>query len=149
MFFRAPNAKLAGGTFEPRLFTRLFPMSRTVFWSWQSDAPPRETRNIIHDALKSSLADLAAELEEAERLEVDQGAKGVVGLNLIAEVILDKIDTSVAIVADITTVAVIGDGLERKCVPNPNVMLELGYARRSRGRGRIIPVQPGDRSHAL
>lgn len=115
-------------------------MSRTVFWSWQSDAPQRETRNVIHDALKSSLEDLAAELEEAERLEVDQGAKGVVGLDLIAEVILDKIDTSVAFVADISTVAVIGDGVERKCVPNPNVMLELGYARRSRGRERIIPV---------
>jgi hypothetical protein len=118
----------------------LFPLPRTVFWSWQSDAPQRETRNIIQDALKSSLKELAAELEEAERLEVDQGAKGVVGLDLIAEVILGKIDTAVAVVADITTVAVIGDGLERKCVPNPNVMLELGYARRSRGRRRIIPV---------
>jgi hypothetical protein len=115
-------------------------MPRTVFWSWQSDAPQRETRDVIHDALKSALKDLAAELEEAERLEVDQGAKSVVGLDLIAEVILDKIDTSVAFVADITTVATIGEGLERKCLPNPNVMLELGYARRSRGRGRIIPV---------
>lgn len=75
-------------------------------------------------------------------MEVDQGAKGVVGLDFIAEAILDKIETSIAVVADITTVAVIGDGIDRKCVPNPNVMLELGYARRARGRGRgrIIPV---------
>jgi len=115
-------------------------MPRTVFWSWQSDAPQRETRNVIHDALKSSIIDLAAELEEAERLEVDQGANGVVGLDLIAEVILNKIDASFAFVGDITTVGTIGEGIERKCLPNPNVMLELGYARKSRGRNRIIPV---------
>src|SRR3954451_9761641 len=103
-------------------------MPRTVFWSWQSDAPQRETRNVIHDALKSSIVDLAAELEEAERLEVDQGANGVVGLDLIAEVILNKIDASFAFVGDITTVGTVGEGIERKCLPNPNVMLELGYA---------------------
>jgi hypothetical protein len=115
-------------------------MSRTVFWSWQSDAPQRETRDVIHDALKSSIESLKAELEEAQRLEVDQGAKGVVGLDLIAEVILDKIDSSFAFVGDITTVGTIGQSLDRKCLPNPNVMLELGYARRSLGRNRIIPV---------
>lgn len=115
-------------------------MPRTVFWSWQSDAPKRETRDVIHDALKSAVDELTAELEEAQRVEVDQGTNGVVGMEIIAEEILRKIDGAVAFVGDISTIAVVGKGSDRKCVPNPNVMLELGYARKSRGRGRIIPV---------
>ena len=73
-------------------------------------------------------------------MEMDQGAKGAVGLNLIAEVILNKIDSSFAFVGDITAVGTIGEGLDRKYLPNPNVMLELGYARKSLGHNRIIPV---------
>lgn len=115
-------------------------MPHTIFWSWQSDAPKRETRDLIHDALKAAVDELTAELEEAERIEVDQGAKGIVGMEIIAEEILRKIDGAVAFVGDISTIAVIGEGSGRKCIANPNVMLELGYARKSRGRGRIIPV---------
>lgn len=115
-------------------------MTRTIFWSWQSDAPKRETRDLIYAALKGAADELTAELEEAERFEVDQGVKGVVGLEIIAEEILRKIDCAFAFVGDISTVASIGDRLERKCLANPNVMLELGYARKSRGPGRVIPV---------
>jgi len=115
-------------------------MARTIFWSWQSDAPKRETRDLIHDALKGAVEELTAELEEAQRVEVDQGAKGVVGMEIIAEEILRKIDQAFAFVGDISTIASIGEGSSRKCIANPNVMLELGYARKSLGRGRIIPV---------
>jgi hypothetical protein len=48
--------------------------------------------------------------------------------------------SSVCFCRDISTIALIGEGSERKCLANPNVMLELGYARKSIGRGRIIPV---------
>ena len=115
-------------------------MARTIFWSWQSDAPQRETRSVIHDALKGAVKELAAELQEAERFEVDQGAKGVLGMELIAEKILEKIDLASIFVGDISTVDVIGKGDDRKCIANPNVMLELGYARRALGRQRVIPV---------
>jgi hypothetical protein len=115
-------------------------MVHTVFWSWQSDAPKRETRDLIHEAVKSAVNELAAELEEVQRIEVDQGAKGVIGMEIIAEEILRKIDRAFAFVCDVSTVATIGEGVDRKCIANPNVMLELGYARKSLGPARVIPV---------
>lgn len=115
-------------------------MSRTVFWSWQSDTPKRETRDIIHSALEAALKDLSSDLVEAMRAEIDQGTKGVEGMELIAEEILRKIDEAFAFVADITAITVIGEGPTAKWLPNPNVMLELGYARRSLTRRRVIAV---------
>lgn len=115
-------------------------MARNIFWSWQSDAPQRETRGVIHEALKRAVKELEVELQEAERFEIDQGARGVLGMELIAEKILDKIDLAAIFVGDISTVGVIGEENERKCIANPNVMLELGYARRALGRQRVIPV---------
>lgn len=115
---------------------------RKIFWSWQSDAPKRETRDVIQVALYAAIRDIAAELDlvKAPRVEVDQAAKGVIGVAPIAETILEKIDDSSIFVGDITAVAMIGRGRDRKLLPNPNVMLELGYARRALGMNRLIPV---------
>lgn len=113
---------------------------KTVFWSWQSDTPKRETREVIHHALEAATVALVSELAEAERVEVDQGTRKVPGMAGIAETILKKIDEASAFVADITAIAVIGEGRDTKWIPNPNVMLELGYARKSLGEGRLIPV---------
>lgn len=115
-------------------------MPRTIFWSWQSDTPHRETRDVIHEALKKAVIQLSAELEEAARVEVDQGAQGVVGMEIIAEEILRKIESAFAFVCDITSVAKISHADFDKYIPNPNVMLELGYARCALGPKRLIPV---------
>lgn len=115
---------------------------RKIFWSWQSDAPKRETRDVIQVALHAAIHDVAAEFDlvKAPRVEIDQAAKDVVGMALIAETILEKIEGSSIFVGDITAVAMIGRGRDRKLLPNPNVMLELGYARRALGMKRLIPV---------
>ena len=54
-------------------------MVQTVFWSWQSDQPSRETRNIIRDALVSAPDRIAIEMEEAERPEIDHDTKDAPG----------------------------------------------------------------------
>lgn len=117
-------------------------MTRKIFWSWQSDAPKRETRDVIQVALHAAIRDVAAELDlvKAPRVEVDQAANGVIGVAPIAETILEKIDRCSIFVGDITAVGSIGRGRDRKLLPNPNVMLELGYARRALGMARLIPV---------
>lgn len=115
-------------------------MAHKVFWSWQSDAPKRETRDLIQVALYAAVQDIAGEFDKAKRVEVDQDVKGVVGMAPIAETILEKIDAAAVFVGDVTPIAVSGKGKKQKKIPNPNVMLELGYARHALGMSRLLPI---------
>ena len=112
-------------------------MARTIFWSWQSDEPQRETRDIVREALKAAIEQIGAELEEAERPELDHDTKGAPGSPEIVNTILRKIKSASLFVADVTPV---GMTRGKKQLPNPNVMLELGYAREVLGLDRIILV---------
>lgn len=112
-------------------------MARTVFWSWQSDQAPRETRNLIKTALQGALANLQAEFQEAERPEIDHDTKDVPGSPDIVAAILDKIDAAAVFVADVTPIAISESG---KHVANPNVLIELGYAKRALSLNRVIQV---------
>ncbi len=112
-------------------------MARTVFWSWQSDQPARETRSLIKTALQGALANLQAEFEEAERPEIDHDTKDVPGSPDIVAAILAKIDAAAVFVADVTPIAVSDSG---KHVANPNVLIELGYAKRALSLSRVIQV---------
>lgn len=107
----------------------------TIFWSWQSDLDPRVTRNLIRDALASAIEDLHAELEERHELTSD--TQGVPGSPDIVATILEKIDAAAVFVGDVTPVAVSAGG---RAVANPNVLIELGYAKRALGLKRVITV---------
>jgi hypothetical protein len=107
----------------------------TVFWSWQSDLDTRVTRDVVRDALAGALADLEAELEE--RPELTSDTKGVPGSPDIVATILDKIDACAVFVGDVTPIAFSKTG---KAVANPNVLIELGYAKKSRGLNRLLLV---------
>lgn len=117
-----------------------------IFWSWQSDTHQPSNRYLVRDVL----GELAKSLngldgaEEADRppeeddgipdddvaghddhVLIDHDMKGLGGMPRIAERILEKIASAAVFVADVTPVAKAPSG---KHVPNPNVMLELGYA---------------------
>ena len=112
-------------------------MTGSVFFSWQSDLP--ETRSTILWALESAVRDLnrAGTLEEA--LRVDQDTDKVAGWPDIAATILAKIEHCELFVADITPIN--GPDPEARLTPNPNVMLELGYALATgMGRTRIVCI---------
>lgn len=119
-------------------------MKKTVFWSWQSDLSPAVTKNFIRDALAQALEKVTAELqlEMADRLELDHDTKGEAGLVEIVSTIFKKIEDCQIFVADITPITAIVDGTTetKKVIPNPNVMLELGYAMREVGPQRVITV---------
>lgn len=117
-------------------------MRKTVFWSWQSDLPPATTKNFIKNALEQALETVAEELqlEIADRLELDHDTKGEPGLAEIVSTIFKKIDDCQIFVADVTPVAEITTDTAKKKIPNPNVMIELGYAIREVGSQRIITV---------
>lgn len=107
----------------------------TIFWSWQSDLEPRVTRNLIREALALAIDDLHADLDERHELTSD--TQGVAGSPDIVATILEKIDAATVFVGDVTPITVSDSG---KAVANPNVLIELGYAKKSLGLNRIIMV---------
>jgi hypothetical protein len=122
----------------------------TVFYSWQSDTPSKANRNFIEDALNEALKQLHsdAELEVALRdteIELDKDTKGVPGSPPIVETILRKIEECTVFVADVTFVAESLAGLPNKTgkprlVPNPNVLIEYGYALRCHKHTGVVAV---------
>ena len=122
----------------------------TIFYSWQSDTPAEVNRSFIEKALRAALDRLRADaaLEPALRessIELDKDTEGVAGSPPITQTILNKIETCGVFVADLTFVGATVKSLRRKnrpnrFLPNPNVLLEYGYALRSRGHERMIAV---------
>lgn len=106
-----------------------------VFWSWQNDWSPNVNRYLIQNALTDAVAQLGDSFESAERPELDHDTKGLAGAVEIAKEILKKIDSSAAFVADVTPIGKSDGG---KALPNPNVMIELGWALKSPGEAKVI-----------
>ena len=109
----------------------------TVFYSWQSDLG--ETRNVIEAALEKAIRRLNRDLPAEEALGLDQDTRGIAGWPEITSALFDKIDQCEVFVADITPIN--GPNSDFRITPNPNVLLELGYALATGfGRTRIICV---------
>ena len=117
-------------------------MTTTVFYSWQSDLPNKTNRTFIEDALKKALKEISSDsaVEEAEREEVfelDKDTEGVPGIPPIADVIFKKISETDVFVPDLTFVGKTEGG---RLLPNPNVLIEYGYALSTITYSRIVPV---------
>ncbi len=115
----------------------------TVFYSWQSDLPRKLTRDIVHGAASRAMERLNfdASVEDAPRLDHD--TQGVAGAPEIAGTILRKIEQCGVFLADLTFVATTTPADVNKVakrIPNPNVLLELGYAAAKIGWERIVLV---------
>lgn len=108
-----------------------------VFYSWQSESPGKTNRNLIEKALEASLKAIAqdATIEVSPRLDKD--TQDVPGAPDIAATIFEKIDRAAVFVCDVSLVAR-GEGV--RPTPNPNVLVELGYALAKLGWSRIVMV---------
>ena len=106
-----------------------------IFYSWQSDLPGNKTRNFIRRCIDEAIA--LAEESEAIEAERDEATTGVTGSPNIVTTLFDKIDDCDLFVADIS-LCFVGIRNDKKKSPNPNVMLELGYAAKKLGWERII-----------
>lgn len=80
---------------------------------------------------------LTGESEIEERLEIDHDTRGLPGSPDIVGAILAKIDAAAVFVADITPIAISDQG---KHVANPNVLIELGYAKKALGPERVVTI---------
>ena len=108
-----------------------------LFFSWQSE--DKKSRKTLDVALQNAVEALN---DRGIRLEIDHSALGESGMPSIDQTILRKIDACDIFLADVTPVTTYqkssGNVMQvSKDVPNPNVLLELGYAMSALGVGRL------------
>jgi hypothetical protein len=120
-----------------------------VFWSWQSDTPGKIGRHFVRQALSKAIEELkeAPDIEERSEipagLHIDHDREGVSGSPDLARLILEKIDQSAVVVADVTpvgTVSVAEHSAQPKKLINSNVAIELGYSLHALGDRAILMV---------
>jgi hypothetical protein len=112
-------------------------MRRIVFYSWQSDLPNSTNRGFIQRALEFAAAAIAGDDTVAVEPVVDRDTEGVAGSPDIAATIFAKIAAADVVVVDVSIINKVAGG---RPTPNPNVLIELGYALRALGYERIILV---------
>ncbi len=114
-----------------------------IFYAWQSDRPANLCRSLIRKALDDAakLIRDGLDIQDAQRIdvEIDQDMQGEAGSPPVAETILQKIRESDAFVGDLTFTGC-REGKPGSPVPNPNVLLEYGYALHALGHERVIAV---------
>lgn len=120
----------------------------TVFYSWQSDLPNSVNRGFIQNALGKAVQTIHNDPTVPQGLIVDRDTLGVPGAPDIADTIYEKIERARVFVCDVSIInknTQFIEGTQRpgqklKFTPNPNVLLELGYALRALGATQIIGV---------
>lgn len=105
-----------------------------IFYSWQSDLPNNKTRGVIQSAIEKATRSLRDTVE----VQADRDTKGVTGSPNIESVIFKKIDECDLFIADLSVVTSYEADDEKKNVPNPNVLIELGYAVGKLGWERVL-----------
>lgn len=112
-------------------------MKKVVFYSWQSDLPNTSNRGFIEKALKKAVKEIVNDESIGVEPVIDRDTAGVGGSPEISGTIFEKISKADVFVAD---VSIINKSAEGRKVPNPNVLIELGYAFKSLGHSRVILV---------
>lgn len=103
-------------------------MKASIFYSWQSDLPGKTNRYYIEEAIKQAIK----MVNKDGRIIacVDRDTKGEIGSPDIITSIQTKIDHSKFFICDVS--------LNENQIPNPNVLIELGYAIKTLGWSKII-----------
>jgi hypothetical protein len=117
-------------------------MALKIFFSWQSDSPSKTNKSFIEDALEKAARSLIKDPElieaiRSEEIEIDKDTEGVPGSPPIVETIFNKITQCTVFVPDLS---IIGTTESGRKLPNPNVLIEYGWALSSVGTSRIIAV---------
>lgn len=118
-------------------------MPATIFYSWQSDSDKSVNRNFIESALKRAIQqlnrneDVLSAMRDEDSVEFDKDTQGVPGSPPIVETILEKISNAAVFVPDLTFVGTSSAG---RALPNPNVLIEYGWALNVLGHKRIVSV---------
>lgn len=111
---------------------------RRIFFSWQSDTPSKTNRTIIETALARAAKAAGATWAPSDRpaAKIETAASDVVGARQLADVIFERIRSADAFVADVSLVVQHG----KRLMPNPNVLIETGYALHALSDARIVLI---------
>jgi hypothetical protein len=112
-------------------------MNRVIFYSWQSDLPNSTNRSFIERALTEAVNGIGADDSIEVKPVIERDTQGVAGAPDISATIFSKIDTSDVFVADVSIIVRPRKG---RPTPNPNVLIELGYAMHALGSERVVLV---------
>src|SRR5690349_4930320 len=112
-------------------------MKRVVFYSWQSDLPNATNRGFVEKALEDATKAIRGDQSISIEPVIDRDTEGVAGAPDIASTIFAKIATAAVFVADVSIVMQSAKG---RSSPNPNVLVELGFAFRALSYERVLLV---------
>jgi hypothetical protein len=112
-------------------------MTQSIFYSWQSDSPPKTNRYFIRECLHQVLKKLSKDEDIQDAIRLDQDTAGIPGTPDIANAIFGKIRDAGVFVADLTLCSTSEEG---KRSSNPNVLIELGYAFSAIGDARVVTI---------
>jgi hypothetical protein len=141
-------------------------MKLSIFYSWLSDLLNSTNRGFIEKALEAAIKSLEGQLDAKLALCVDRDTQNVPGTPDIVSTIFRKIEESQIFIADISIIhppapaagvaphptgglsgltqpappAGVSQEDRPKRTPNPNVLLELGYAVKHLGWEKVICV---------
>lgn len=123
----------------------------TIFFSWQSDVGKQANKGYIEAKIDKAIRTLK-EINTALKIHLQESTSNETGSPEIVDVIIRKITNCDIFVCDVTPIFTFTNEFgTTKCIPNPNVLFELGYAVGSIGWDRIILVwndQYGDTQYA-
>ncbi|MXS82403.1 nucleotide-binding protein [Nitrosomonas oligotropha] len=111
-------------------------MTDRIFYSWQSDCPGSTNRNFISTALEKAIEEVRNDDSISVEPVIDRDTLGIAGSPDITESIFSKIENSSVFVCDVSII----EQEAKKRTPNPNVLIELGYAIKVLGWNRIIMI---------
>lgn len=114
-------------------------MPDTIFYSWQSDLPNNTNRSFIQQALEKAAKAIRNDQDLTVDPVIDRNTAGVPGSPDISSTILGKIDACQVFVCDVSIINSEA-GNQTRLSPNPNVLIELGYAIGVLGSDRVIMV---------
>lgn len=107
----------------------------SIFYSWQSGPYNKENRHLISQCLNNVAKKLS---RDGISVRIEQDTRGSAGSADIPQTLFRKIENADIFVGDVSIINPDAAG-ERK-TPNPNVMIELGYAASVLKWERVISV---------
>ena len=112
-------------------------MKVIIFYSWQSDLPNNKNRGLIYNCINKAVKQLLKTCPQITDFEIDMDSREESGTPDLVRNIFEKIETCDIFIADIS---IINQNSKERLTPNPNVLLELGYAAKSVGWSKIICI---------
>ena len=110
-------------------------MKITIFYSWQADLKNNKNRGLIENAIDKAKKSLLTKNMNITEIEITSDSRGVYGTPDLVSSIFNKIEKCDIFIAD---VSIINAKSNYRETPNPNVLIELGFAARTLGWNRII-----------